>query len=74
MASSEMLRRVARTRATRRTIPEDAILHNHRRENRKSSIKVLVLRSCYTAANFYWTSHIVYNSKFPDENLKLNMT
>jgi hypothetical protein len=23
------------TRATRRTIPEDAILHNHRRENLK---------------------------------------
>jgi hypothetical protein len=24
------------TRATRRNIPEDAILHNHRRENHKS--------------------------------------
>jgi hypothetical protein len=33
MASSGMLRRVA---LTRRNIPEDAILHSHRRENLKS--------------------------------------
>jgi hypothetical protein len=32
MASSGMLHRVALTRATRRNIPEDAILHSHRRE------------------------------------------
>jgi hypothetical protein len=31
-----MLRRVALTRATRRIIPEDTILHSHRRENLKS--------------------------------------
>jgi hypothetical protein len=31
------------TRATRRNIPEDAILHNHRRENLKCFIKKRVL-------------------------------
>jgi hypothetical protein len=30
------------TRATRRNIPEDTILHSHRRENLKSYIKLLV--------------------------------
>jgi hypothetical protein len=41
--SSGMLRRVALvlTRATRRNIPEDTILHNHRRENLKSYIVFL---------------------------------
>jgi hypothetical protein len=40
MVSSGLLRRVAlvRTRATRRNIPEDAILHSHRREKLKSYI------------------------------------
>jgi hypothetical protein len=33
-----MLRRVALTRVTRRHIPEDGILHGHRRENLKSYI------------------------------------
>jgi hypothetical protein len=32
-----MLRRVVLTRATRRNIPEDTILHSHRHENFKSS-------------------------------------
>jgi hypothetical protein len=45
MVSSGTLRRVALvrtdvseelTRATRRNVPEDAILHSHRRENLKS--------------------------------------
>jgi hypothetical protein len=36
MASSGMLRRVVLTRATRRNIPEEAILHSHRCENLKS--------------------------------------
>jgi hypothetical protein len=31
------------TRATRRNIPEDAILHSHRRENLKSYIVLLFL-------------------------------
>jgi hypothetical protein len=40
IVSSGMLRRVTRvcTRATRRNIPEDTILHSHRRENLKSYI------------------------------------
>jgi hypothetical protein len=33
MMSSGMLRRVALVRTTRRNIPEDTILHSHRREN-----------------------------------------
>jgi hypothetical protein len=36
MVSSGRLRRVVLTRATRRNIPEDTILHSHRRENLKS--------------------------------------
>jgi hypothetical protein len=31
------------TRATRRNIPEDTILHNHRRKNLKSSVALLVV-------------------------------
>jgi hypothetical protein len=38
MVSSGLLRRVALVRATRRNIPEDTILHSHRRENLKSYI------------------------------------
>jgi hypothetical protein len=34
-----------RTRVTRRNIPEDGILHNHRRENHKSSIALTELDS-----------------------------
>jgi hypothetical protein len=36
MEPSGMLRRMALIRTTRRNIPEDAILHSHRRENLKS--------------------------------------
>jgi hypothetical protein len=36
MPSSGMLRRVVLTRATRRNIAADTILHSHRRENLKS--------------------------------------
>jgi hypothetical protein len=36
MVSSGMLRRVALARATQCNIPEDIILHSHRRENLKS--------------------------------------
>jgi hypothetical protein len=42
MASSGLLRRVALVRATRRNIPEDAILHSHRREHLKSYRKYIV--------------------------------
>jgi hypothetical protein len=38
MVTSGMLRGVILTRATRRNIPEDTILHSHRRENLKSYI------------------------------------
>jgi hypothetical protein len=38
IVSSGMLRHVAPTRATRRNIPEDTILHSHRRENLKPYI------------------------------------
>jgi hypothetical protein len=35
------------TTATRRNIPEDAILHSHRRENLKSYIEIIVSTSQY---------------------------
>jgi hypothetical protein len=35
------------TRATRRNIPEDTILHSHRRENLKSYIKNIYLEANY---------------------------
>jgi hypothetical protein len=62
MASSGILRRVALvvlTRATRRNIPEEAILHSHRRKNPKSYI---VLSYCSTTAARYklnWTWRMV---------------
>jgi hypothetical protein len=39
------------TRATRRNIPEDTILHSHRRENRKS----------YITLELFLTNHLLYN-------------
>jgi hypothetical protein len=39
------------TRATRRNIPEEAILHSHRRENPKSSTNDFVLSSWAVAMN-----------------------
>jgi hypothetical protein len=54
MASSGMLSRVAllRTRATRRNIPEDAILHNHCHGNLKSYIDIVWrnVACCYLEA------------------------
>jgi hypothetical protein len=43
MVSSGMLRRVVLTRATRRNIPEDTILHSHHRENLKSYMQMLYI-------------------------------
>jgi hypothetical protein len=39
------------TRATRRNIPEDAIIHSHRRENLKSSILYYDLKTVATRFN-----------------------
>jgi hypothetical protein len=36
------------TRATRRNIPEDTILHSHRRENLKSYLRTRIFASCST--------------------------
>jgi hypothetical protein len=47
-----MLRRVVLIRATRRNIPEDGILHSHRRENLKS----YTLDQIYYSG-FYNTDH-----------------
>jgi hypothetical protein len=38
-----MLRRVALVRTTRRNIPEDTIIHSHRRENLKSYMEDLIM-------------------------------
>jgi hypothetical protein len=38
------------TRTTRRNIPEDAILHSHRRENLKSYFRVLSIELLQRAA------------------------
>jgi hypothetical protein len=40
------------TRATRLNIPEDAILHSHRRENLKFYIENVIFPFCYFAAEF----------------------
>jgi hypothetical protein len=37
-------------RATRRNIPEDGILHSHRRENLKSYIRIMMFLGCITMA------------------------
>jgi hypothetical protein len=42
------------TRATRRNIPEDAILHSHRRENIKSYIGAITVRKTWRAG-VTWT-------------------
>jgi hypothetical protein len=46
------------TRATRRNIPEDAILHSHRRENLKSYFRFVI--RCHDIVNTYFTSIYYY--------------
>jgi hypothetical protein len=41
------------TRTTRRNIPEDTILHSHRRENLKSYMILYCLLSCYPNSRAY---------------------
>jgi hypothetical protein len=45
------------TRATRRNIPENAILHSHRREN---------LKSCMQTVQFKTTLIFIYKLGIPD--------
>jgi hypothetical protein len=50
------------TRVTRRNIPEDAILHSHRRENLASSVVFKFARMPIHGSNFYFyilTSHLL---------------
>jgi hypothetical protein len=59
------------TRSTRRHIPEDGILHSHRRENLKSYVPKLVNRiydSCDTVAYFFYAC-ILLNVEFSRRNL-----
>jgi hypothetical protein len=49
------------TRATRRNIPEDAILRSHRRENLKSYIKGSRHKNCiFKLISFFWKKEHVY--------------
>jgi hypothetical protein len=52
MVSSGMLRRVVLTRATRRNVPEDTILHSHRRENIKYYYFMTPLTTSVIQKNF----------------------
>jgi hypothetical protein len=48
------------TRATRRDIPEDAILHSHRRENLKFySLEIVIAGKCNRCAHGYEKQDIV---------------
>jgi hypothetical protein len=52
------------TRATRRNIPEDAILHSHRRENHKSDIKCIALCLQVQTLNWLNSAHLLpYSSE-----------
>jgi hypothetical protein len=54
----------AYTRSTRRHIPEDGILHNHRRENRKSYIENLFVLESVELLYKIWTDMFQNSSKY----------
>jgi hypothetical protein len=61
------------TRATRRNIPEDTILHSHRRENLKSYTWSLIQSANYTHMDNF--NRAVRNMLFPLEpNLRLSLS
>jgi hypothetical protein len=73
-----MLRRVALvrtdvsedlTRATRRNIPEDAILHSHRRENLKSYISMTYLEAILLVHTVLMELNL---SRLPDEAIHVS--
>jgi hypothetical protein len=51
------------TRATRRNIPEDAILHSHRREN--PNLTIILLLRVYSLPRYYVYRTVSYGSLFP---------
>jgi hypothetical protein len=59
-----MLRNVVLTRATRRNIPEDAILHSHRREKLKSYTLFNKVLSVFV---LQWIIYSKYFTEFPSD-------
>jgi hypothetical protein len=66
------------TRVTRRNIPEDTILHSHRRENLKSYITILVLYLQYSDAptscrSVLWTfGQFLFADEWPGNGRGIN--
>jgi hypothetical protein len=69
-----MLRRVVLTRVTQHNIPEDAILHSHRRENLKSYIslchnpnaRIAIMKERDPFSLIMSTKSIIINLKTPE--------
>jgi hypothetical protein len=55
----------ALTRATRRNIPEDAILHSHRRENLKPYMIITVPQSCSYASRSARNWKLLFSREWP---------